>query len=112
MFENMQLDPAYGLTLPQRIAAMGLEILRVDSRLHLDRGGDTMARMMGHSTSALRDKYVTTGKCDGSDIEAYIKNSADPNFWAVYYSTVAVIATRSDHDHDTSGDVRRRGLRE
>ena len=95
MFEQMELDPAFGLTLPQKIAAMGLEILRVDSRIHLHRGGDTMARMMGHSTNALRDKYVATGKCDESDIDAYIEHSMDPNFWAVYYSTAAVVAIRS-----------------
>ena len=64
MFEQMQLDPAYGLSLPGKIATAGLQVLRVDSRIHLNRGGDTMARMMGESTRALRDKYVATGEAN------------------------------------------------
>jgi SAM-dependent methyltransferase len=92
MFEQMQLDPAFGLGLPRMIAAEGLRILRVDARIHLSRGGDTIARMMGESTRALRDKYVGTGEADGADIEKYIENANDDRFWAVYYSTVSVIA--------------------
>jgi hypothetical protein len=96
MFEQMQLDPAYGLSLPGKIAAEGLQVLRVDSRIHLNRGGDTMARMMGESTKALREKYVATGQADPADIEKYIENTNNDQFWAVYYSTVSVIAAK-DH---------------
>jgi SAM-dependent methyltransferase len=92
MFEQMQLDPAYGLSLPARIAAAGLQVLTVDSRIHLNRGGDTMARMMGESTRALREKYIATGEADATDIEKYIENANNARFWAVYYSTVSVIA--------------------
>jgi SAM-dependent methyltransferase len=95
MFEQMQLDPAFGLGLPRKIAAEGLRILRVESRIHLNRGGGTMARMMGESTRALRDKYIATGEADSADIEKYIHNANDEKFWAVYYSTVSVLADKA-----------------
>lgn len=94
MFEQMQLDPSYGLTLPAKVAAEGLQVLRVDADVHLNRGGDTMARMMAESTSALRDKYVATGEADAKDIETYIGNANRNDFWAVYYSTVSVVAMK------------------
>jgi predicted O-methyltransferase YrrM len=92
MFEQMQLDPAYGLSLPRKIATAGLQVLKVDSRLHVNRGGDTMARMMGESTRALSDKYVATGEADAKDINKYIENANNDRFWAIYYSTVSVVA--------------------
>jgi len=95
MFEQMQLDPAYGLSLPAKVAAEGLRLQRVEARLHLNRGGDTLARMMGESTHALRDRYVGTGKANQADVERYIENAADPQSWFVYYSTVAVIAEKA-----------------
>ena len=55
---------------------MAQAIVRVDSYIHLNRGGDTMARMMGASTKALGEKYVATGEADPSDIERYIENAA------------------------------------
>jgi 2-polyprenyl-3-methyl-5-hydroxy-6-metoxy-1,4-benzoquinol methylase len=94
MFEHMQLDPAYGLSMPATIAAAGVQVRKVDSHLHLSRGGDTMARMMGESTRALRDKYVATGEANAADIEKYIANANNERFWAVYYATVTVIAAR------------------
>lgn len=95
MFEQMDLDPAYGLSLPAKIAAEGLKILQVDAHIHLNRGGDTMARMMGESTSVLREKYLATGEAGPADIENYIRNANDPSFWSVYYSTVSVVAVQS-----------------
>ena len=94
MFEEMQLDPAFGLSLPRKIAEEGMRALRVGSRLHLNRGGNTLARMMGESTRALREKYVGTGEADCADVEKYIANANDDRFWAVYYSTVSVVAEK------------------
>lgn len=94
MFEEMKLDPAYGLSLPKKVAAEGLEIVEVDSRLHFARGGSLMARMMGASERALADKYVATGEASHADIERCIDNTNDDQFWTVYYSTVSVIATK------------------
>jgi SAM-dependent methyltransferase len=95
MFEQMQLDSAFGLGLPRKIAGEGLRILRVDSRMHLNCGGDTMARMMGESTRTLRDKYIATGEADCADIEKYIESANDDRFWTIYYSTVSVVAQKS-----------------
>jgi SAM-dependent methyltransferase len=94
MFEEMLLDPAYGLSLPEKIAAAGLQVLEVDSRIHLACGGSPLARMMGESTRALADKYVATGEASLSDIERYIANAGNPCFWSVYYATVSVIAKK------------------
>ena len=93
MFEEMELNPAFGLALPKMVAAEGLEIVEVDSRIHLAHGGSLMARMMGTSTSALADKYVATGEASESDIDRCIEKTNDDQFWTVYYSTVSVIAT-------------------
>jgi predicted O-methyltransferase YrrM len=94
MFEQLELDPGYGLTLPQKVAALGLQVLRVDARLHLNCGGDAVARMMGASTQALRDKYLATREADPADIEGYIANANNARFRAVYYSTVSVLAAK------------------
>jgi SAM-dependent methyltransferase len=94
MFEQMHLDPAYGLSLPRRVAAEGLELVEVDARLHLARGGSLMARMMGASERALADKYVATGEASHADIEHCIDKTNDDQHWAVYYSTVSVVATK------------------
>ena len=57
-----------------------------------------MARMMGHSTSALRDKYIATGDTSPPDIEKYIHNANNDRFWAVYYATVSVVAAKPATD--------------
>jgi hypothetical protein len=51
---------------------------------------------MGYSTRALADRYIATGEASGADIDRYIQNSADPEFWSVYYSTETVIARKPD----------------
>ena len=94
MFEDMSLDPAYGLSLPEKTAAAGLHVLEVDTRIHLACGGSPVARMMGESTRALADKYVATGEASPSDIERYIANAGNHHFWAVYYATVCVVAKK------------------
>jgi ubiquinone/menaquinone biosynthesis C-methylase UbiE len=95
MFDQMELDPGYGLSLPGKLAAAGLKILRVDAHMHLNRGGDAMARMMGESTRALSEKYLATGEAGPTDIKKYIRNANDQGFWAVYYSTVSVVAVQT-----------------
>jgi SAM-dependent methyltransferase len=95
MFEGLLLDPAYGLTLPRKVAAQGLHIIEVDSRTHFARGGSPIARMMAASTRALASKYVATGQTTQSDIDEYARNAANDQFWTVYYSTVSVVATKT-----------------
>ena len=94
MFTEMELDPAFGLTLPGKVAAEGLRIIDVVAQIHLDRGGSGVARMMAASTAALADRYVATGEADVTDIDAYLQNCADETFWAAYYSTVSVVARK------------------
>lgn len=94
LFEEMQLDPGYGLTLPEKVAATGLRVVEVDSRIHLARGGSLMARMMATSTNALADKYIATGEATQADIDQYVLNANDDQHWAVYYATISVIATK------------------
>ena len=94
MFEQMQLDPAFGLHLPARAASAGLQVLNVDARIHLNKGGDALARMMAESARALRQKYLATGQIDSDDVESYIRTAyCDPR-WRVYYSTISVTATK------------------
>jgi hypothetical protein len=94
MFEEMLLDPAYGLTLPQKVTVAGLAVQNVDSRIHLACGGSALARMMAESTAVLAEKYVATGEASPADIEQYIARAHNPRCWAVYYSTVSVIASK------------------
>ncbi len=94
MFEQKGLDPGYGLSLPGKIAAQGFSIVDVDSRIHLAQGDTCIARMMGASTQALADKYIATGEATAADIDAYIRNTKNEQFWSVYYATVSVIATK------------------
>jgi predicted O-methyltransferase YrrM len=94
MFEELQLDPAYGLTLPEKVADAGLQTTHVDAHLHLNRGGNTLSTMMGQSTCALADRYVATGEASRTDILSYLERSADPLLWSVYYATITVIARK------------------
>ena len=98
MFEQMGLDPGYALALPERLAAQGLQIVEVDSRIHLARGGTVMARMMGASTRALAEKYIATGEADEEDIEEYIRNTENEQVWSVYYSTISVTTTKKQRE--------------
>ena len=90
----MGLNPGYGLALPEKVAAEGLQIVEVDSRIHLARGGSLMAQMMSASTRALADKYVATGEATEDDIDRRIQNANNDELWTVYYSTVSVVATK------------------
>jgi hypothetical protein len=95
MFEELLLDPAYGLSLPRKIAEAGLHIVHAECRVHLARGGSPVARMMAASTTSLANTYVATGEAIRSDIERYVRNAADKKWWSIYYSTVSVVATKS-----------------
>jgi len=94
MFEDIGSDPGYGLRLPEKVAAEGLRIVDVDSRLHLAPGGSIVARVMGASAQALADRYVATGEARGSDVDEYVESAKDDRSWKVYYSTVSVVASK------------------
>lgn len=100
MFEQRGLNPAYGLALPRQTAAEGLAIQSVEARLHLDRGGGPLARMMAASTKALRDKYIATGEASPEDVDMYIADAHNERVWALYYATVSVIAAQHNRARD------------
>lgn len=93
MFSGMSLDPGYGKRLPLALARCGFQVTRVDARSHLEPGGGPVASVMADSTQALRDKYVATGEAIHDDVDRYITAARDPASWALYYSTVGVVAS-------------------
>lgn len=95
MFVDAGLNPAYGLSLPLKLQQNGFEIVEVKSNMHLCPGGSLVAQVMGESAKALRDKYVATGETKDEDIQQYITNAENTEYWSVYYSTISVIAKRS-----------------
>jgi ubiquinone/menaquinone biosynthesis C-methylase UbiE len=94
MFSGMSLDPGYGKRMPESIAHLGLAVKYAETITHLEPGGGPVALMMADSTEALREKYVATAQAHGEDVDQYIDGSRDPKSWAIYYSTVRVIAAK------------------
>lgn len=94
MFIDLGLDPSFGLKLPLILQKNGLGVERVTSEQHLCRGNSKIAKMMSHSTAALRDRYIKTQKASEKDIQSYMENSVNESFWTVYYSTISVIGRK------------------
>jgi SAM-dependent methyltransferase len=92
MFVDLKLDPGYGLRLPQKLQACGFEIMESWSTMHLCEGNSPIANVMAESALALRHRYCETGQCSEQDIHHYIQNAHTPGFWAVYHSTVSILA--------------------
>ncbi len=96
LFTGLGLNPAYGLSLPQKLQHFGFEIVDVQTKLHFAPGDAPVAKVMGSSCQALAEKYIATGETEATDIQQYIANSRDPRYWSVYYSTISVIAKRPE----------------
>ena len=92
MFVDLGLDPGYGIHLPQKLNAAGFHIVEAHSTIHLCEGNSPFAKLMGESAHTLIDKFLATGEATEKDIQHYVGNAHDPNYWSVYYSTVSVIA--------------------
>jgi len=92
MFTNAGLDPGYGITLPHRVTAAGLNVVRSKATMHLCRGHEPMAKVMAESALVLRDEYRSTGGATDHAIDRYVELARDPHYWSMYYSTVSVIA--------------------
>lgn len=92
MFENAGLDPGYGLGLPRKMERAGLSVLRVKATAHLCRGHSPIANVMAESAMVLRQEYTGTGAAADRDIDRYAELAKDPQHWAVYYTTVSVVA--------------------
>lgn len=94
LFIGLGLDPSFGLKLPLILQENGVGVESVISDGHLCCGNSKIAKMMGHSAATLKDKYVRTQKASETDVQMYIENSVNEDFWAVYYSTVSVIGKK------------------
>ncbi|MDA1049155.1 MAG: methyltransferase domain-containing protein [Planctomycetota bacterium] len=94
MFENLGLNPGYGLELPQKVTGEGLQLIATDAQLHLARGGSPMGRMMAASQQALAEKLIATAEVIEAEIDEYVRDSQDIESWAVYYCTVSVVASK------------------
>jgi 2-polyprenyl-3-methyl-5-hydroxy-6-metoxy-1,4-benzoquinol methylase len=92
MFADKAMDPALGIKLPAIVQQLGLHLVAVENEAHLAAGGSEIAAIMNRSTVQLRSQYLATGKAQASDLEQYCQFATDPNTWAIYYSTVGVVA--------------------
>ena len=95
MFAALSLDPGFGKRLPMRLSRQGLPVTHIDARAHLEPGAGPVALVMSESAAALRDKYLATGEATRGDIERYNHGTRDPTSWAIYYSTVGIIARKT-----------------
>jgi SAM-dependent methyltransferase len=94
MFVDLKLDPGYALRLPQKMQTCGFEIIETRSTMHLCEGNSPIANVMAESALALRNRYCETGQCSNQDIDHYVRNAHTSGFWAVYHSTVSILAKR------------------
>ncbi|KJH71326.1 class I SAM-dependent methyltransferase [Aliterella atlantica] len=94
MFIDLNLEPAIGLKLPLLLQQNNLHIENVLDNRHLSCGNSKVAKVAGSSAATLQTKYVQTQKASVQDVEAYINNSFDSNFWAIYYSTISVVGKK------------------
>lgn len=95
MFINLGLNPSFGLKLPLILQKNKIKIERVIGEQHLCCGNSKIAKLMGRSAAALKDKYIKTQKASEQDIQIYIDNSANEDFWAIYYSTISVVGRKN-----------------
>lgn len=94
MFIDINLDPAFGLKLPLILQKNSMDIESVLDNRHLCCGNSKVAKVMGSSAATLQSNYVKTQKASVQDVEVYISNSVDSNFWTIYYSTISIVGRR------------------
>lgn len=94
MFIDLSLDPAFGLKLPLLMQQTKLNVEHIVDNRHFCCGDSKVAKVMGSSAATLQNKYVQTQKASTSDVQAYINNSCDRNFWTIYYSTISIIGKK------------------
>lgn len=94
MFVDLKLDPAFGLKLPLLFQQNNLTIERVLDNRHLCCGNSKVAKVASSSAVTLRDNYIKTHKASAQDVETYINNSHNNNFWSIYYSTISIVGKK------------------
>ena len=94
MFIDLGLDPSFGRKLPLILQRNGVVNENVVAEQHLCCGNSKIAKMMSYSATTLKDKYINTQKASEQDVQTYIENSANEDFWAVYYATISVVGRK------------------
>lgn len=94
LFRGLSLDPGFGKHLPLLLTDAGLAIRCLEDRGHLEPGGGPVAMVMADSAGALREKYAATGEASLEDVDRYARAARDPKSWALYYSTIGVVALK------------------
>jgi predicted O-methyltransferase YrrM len=94
MFINLGLNPSFGLKLPSILQSNGIQMEKVTGNQHLCCGNSKIARLMGRSAATLKNKYFQTQKASEQDIQTYLDNSVNKDFWSVYYSTISVVGKK------------------
>jgi len=96
LYTGLGIDPRMGSKLLTGLQSLGVMNFRVDNDVPIARGGSGIAKMMRMSAEQLREKYISTREASPEDVEAYCRFAEDPETWAIYYSTVAVMARASN----------------
>jgi len=91
LYTGLGIDPKMGSKLLTGLQSLGVSNFRVDNDVPIARGGSGIAEMMRMSAEQLREKYITTREASPEDVEAYCRFAENPETWAIYYSTVAVM---------------------
>lgn len=94
MFLSKKLDPGLGVKMYDKLIKAGFHIIQCRQRVHLEKGGSPVAKMMAASAGALLPYYQSTGLAGKTDILTYIKAAHDPCSLAIYYTTHDYIAIR------------------
>jgi ubiquinone/menaquinone biosynthesis C-methylase UbiE len=90
LYEAMQVDWAMARRLPELFRDSGLRAVRATTDLPLVAGGAPVATVMRLSVQHIAEKLVETGAAAREDIDAFLRNAADPQCWMYHYATVAV----------------------
>lgn len=94
MYDKLGMDYALGLKLPSLLQSRGLQEMAVDNDAPLSAGRSGMATIMGMSAVQLREKYLATGIVTEQDLDRYGRFADNPETWAIYYATVAVVGRK------------------
>jgi SAM-dependent methyltransferase len=104
MYRNLAIDCTAGLKLPAALQTLGVEIYRVDNDAPLARGGSDVANIMRMCAEQFRDEYIATNEATAEDVDAYCEWARNPGTWAIYYSTIAVMARSYDKSLPFGGE--------
>ncbi|HYJ09781.1 MAG TPA: hypothetical protein VEX18_12255 [Polyangiaceae bacterium] len=86
----------------QLVEQRTLSLMAVEADAGVERGGSALAGMMSLSTEQLSDKYIATGCASSDDVARYREFARDPGCWAIYYSTVRVLAQKPQGGDQTT----------